>query len=97
MTVAHAIEIGTWLIAGTLMGYTYFWMVRNAVRALTVPASRNSAIAVATYLVLRVALAAVVLGAAASRGSMALVLVLLGFTLARPLAVKLLRGFDHGG
>ncbi len=73
-----------WLAAGVVLGTAYFFLVGRTVATIGGSGAWRSAV---SSLVLRIGLAAGVFGIAATQGASALLLALIGFLIARTVAV----------
>lgn len=87
-------QLALWLVAGIALGAVYLWLVARTVAAITGSGQRTTA---ALWLVLRMALAAVAFWAAASEGALPLLVMLLGFLIARTVAIRRAREAAGGG
>ena len=94
MTLPQFAEIGIWIAAGLALGTIYLWLLGRSVSAIVSPGARLSAV---VWLLLRIALAGAALWLAGQQGALPLLLVLLGFLIARTVAVRLMREAGHGG
>ncbi|EPX84957.1 ATP synthase subunit I [Salipiger mucosus] len=85
MTLPPLLELAAWLAAGIVLGGVYLRLVARSVAAITAPGPSARAV---LWLVLRMVLAVLLLWAAATQGAGPLLAVLLGFLLARSLAIR---------
>lgn len=94
MTAQPFIEAIGWIIAGLALGAVYLWLIGRTVEAILPRSIKPSAYA---YVILRLALAGAALWFAASHGALPLLLMLLGFLVARTIVIRRLGGIDCGG
>ena len=85
-------HLALWLAAGIALGAVYLWLVARTVAAITGSGGKAPA---ALWLVLRMALAAGAFWAAATEGALPLLVMLLGFLIARTVAIR--RAREAGG
>jgi F1F0 ATPase subunit 2 len=78
-------EVVAWIGAGTALGTVYLWLIRRTVAAIGPPAAKTAATA---YLVLRLVLAMGAFWMAASHGALPLLMMLVGFLVARTVAIR---------
>ncbi|MDK3019949.1 N-ATPase subunit AtpR [Pseudodonghicola flavimaris] len=91
MTMPDLPQIALWLGAGLALGAFYFWMLGRSVAAFGQAEGRRRAIG---YVVLRLAVAAGVMTLAALQGTGPLLLTLLGFIVARTVAIRRAKGAE---
>ena len=86
-------HLAFWLAAGVALGAVYLWLVARTVAAITGAGRKTDA---AAWLVLRMALAAGAFWAAATQGAPAVLAMLLGFLVARTVAIRRAREAGDG-
>lgn len=86
-------QFAFWLAAGIALGAIYLWLVGRTVAAITGSGRKTIA---AAWLVLRMALAAGAFWAAATQGALAVLAMLLGFLIARTVAIRRARDAGDG-
>jgi hypothetical protein len=86
-------QLAFWLTAGIALGAVYLWLVARTVAAITGEGRKTSA---AAWLVLRMALAAGAFWAAATQGALPVLVMLLGFLIARTVAIRRAREAGDG-
>lgn len=86
-------ELAFWLAAGVALGAVYLWLVARTVAAITGEGRKTGA---AAWLVLRMALAAGAFWAAATQGALPVLVMLLGFLIARTVAIRRAREAGDG-
>lgn len=93
MTTQTIVTLAPWLLGGIVLGAVYMHLIARSVAAIGPAGSNRSA---ALWLLLRFAIAAIVLALAAMKGAGPLLAVLAGFLLSRTVAIRRVRGGDHG-
>ena len=86
-------QFALWLAAGIALGAVYLWLVARTVAALTGSGGKAPA---ASWLVLRMALAVGSFWAAATEGALPVLAMLLGFLIARTVAIRRAREAGDG-
>ena len=87
-------QFALWLAAGIALGAVYLWLVARTVAALTGSGGKAPA---ALWLVLRMALAVGAFWVAATEGALPVLVMLLGFLIARTVAIRRAREAAGGG
>ena len=94
MTWTTLTSLAPWLLAGLALGGVYMVLLARSVAAIAGPAAVGAA---AAWLILRFGLAAIVLALAAMQGAGPLLAALVGFLIARTIAIRRVKGASHGG